>query len=241
MMAHETLPPGSQNASGPIKSIEDVDQYHMGWVVQVLPYLDQGNMYNHVDFTKSVYAKENADVRARRMPIMTCPSDHGGGRYSTTAGVTNYNGVHNDFEAPIDVNQNGVMFLNSSVRHEQVKDGCSNTIFVMEARQDTGSDLGWMSGTRATLRNGVVWANQGVANATPLYSVRISEGGAAIRKELDDLKAGTEVVGGPSSYHVGGYHVVLGDGAVRFISQNVNTPLLRNLCHRADGEIVDEF
>ncbi|HEY0981476.1 H-X9-DG-CTERM domain-containing protein, partial [Schlesneria sp.] len=39
----------------------------------------------------------------------------------------------------------------------------------------------------------------------------------------------------------GGGHFVLGDGSVRFISQNISPDLLRNLAHRADGEMLKEF
>jgi prepilin-type N-terminal cleavage/methylation domain-containing protein len=287
LMAHEVLPPGTQNPKGPIISKEDETQYHMGWIVQILPYFEQGNVYNHVDFSKSVYAKENGPVRMRRLPVLNCPSDWGRS-VNLNAGVTNYNGVHNDYETPIDVDQNGVLFLNSSVRYEDVRDGSSNTIYVMEARLDTGSDLGWMSGTRSSLRNGVVWKNKPAptapaaddapknddapnndtvpkndnapkndtevksgqpspppaAVATPQYDghqLMSTNTTGALLKQIDSLNAGVDFVGGPSSPHIGGYHVVLGDGSVRFISVNINAPVLRNLTHRADGEMLDDF
>ncbi|HEY4261564.1 MAG TPA: DUF1559 domain-containing protein [Schlesneria sp.] len=263
VMAHDVLPPGTQNAKGPILSVEDVDQYHMGWIVQVLPYFDQGNVYNHVDFKNSVYAPQNAAVRSRRLNVLNCPSDPGM-RVGATTATTNYNGVHNDYETAIDVDQNGVLFLNSSIRYDQITDGSSNTFFVMEARLDTGSDLGWMSGTRSSLRNAVVWANKSAAapangpgNPTPtpdaapdeattpepFYESHVVFGGgaAAIQQQLANMQTKTEYVGGASSHHTGGYHVVLGDGSVRFISQNVSLPVLRNLANRADGEMLDDF
>lgn len=45
----------------------------------------------------------------------------------------------------------------------------------------------------------------------------------------------------PFSLHVGGCHATLGDGSVRFISENINTDIIRKLCSRADNEIVEEF
>ncbi len=243
MMGHEVLPPGSQNPTGPIVSDEKSGQYQMGWMVQILPYVEQGNVFNHVDFTKSVFAPENSAVRAQHLSVATCPSDSGA-RVGATASPSSYNGIHNDFETPIDVNQNGVLFLNSSVSYEQITDGSSNTIFVAEARLDSGSDLGWMSGSRATLRNGVVWSNQNAPPGQgPTYETRNIMGTSAanLQKELNNLKAGREVVGGPSSHHTGGYHVGLGDGSVRFISLNISPSTLRNLTHRADGEMSNEF
>src|SRR4249919_396114 len=52
-MAFERLPPGTVNATGPIRS--EARGYHMGWMVQILPYLDQGNVFEHIDFSVGVY------------------------------------------------------------------------------------------------------------------------------------------------------------------------------------------
>ena len=45
----------------------------------------------------------------------------------------------------------------------------------------------------------------------------------------------------PFSQHVGGCHALLGDGSVRFLSENLDTQTIRRLCGRADGEVVGEF
>ena len=260
MMAHEVLPPGTQNETGPIQSKEGAG-YHMSWTTQILPYLEQQNVYSHIDFTKSVYDPVNGPARQQRITNFICPSDPGSG-ISQVAAVTNYCGVHNDFETPIDVNQNGVLFLNSSIRYEQIRDGSSNTIYVMECRLNSGSDLGWMSGTRSSLRNAVIRvpnsssggsAGQGQeTDGTPpateaepnyrLHAVTLNNANFGnVRQELAELEAGREVVGGPSSFHAGGGHFLMGDGSVRFISQNIDPKTLRNLAHRADGEMLKDF
>lgn len=240
LMGHDVLPPGTVNPTGPIVNVEDADQYHMGWIVQILPYMEQGNAYEHVDFSKGVYTKENDPVRNHQIKSLACPSDPFSG--ARTIARTSYFGVHNDFETPIDVNQNGVMYLNSAVSYEQITDGSSNTIFVLESQANTGNDLGWMSGTRSSLRNGVRWTNQSNAGAAPEFAQHTaSTQYYAVKQELQDLNSNTMYVGGPSSYHTGGYHVALGDGSIRFISININANVLRNLSHRADGEMLDEF
>jgi len=48
---------------------------------------------------------------------------------------------------------NGMFFLNSRIRRDDVTDGLTYTIFLGEKTPDRIVDLGWMSGTRATLRN----------------------------------------------------------------------------------------
>src|SRR5690606_2114558 len=43
------------------------------------------------------------------------------------------------------------------------------------------------------------------------------------------------------SFHTGGAQFVLGDGHVRFISENIDINTFRALSTRAGGEVVDEF
>jgi hypothetical protein len=43
------------------------------------------------------------------------------------------------------------------------------------------------------------------------------------------------------SRHVGGVHVLLADGAVRFVSNNINLTTWRNLGFKKDGEVLGEF
>src|SRR5687768_4236128 len=103
-MAYEVLPPGSVNPTGPIRSEEK--GYHMSWVVQILPYLDQQNTFQHFNFSKGVYDPDNAAARAVNLAILRCPSS-----WTAAPGAACYAGNHHDAEAPIDVDNNGVMFL----------------------------------------------------------------------------------------------------------------------------------
>ena len=50
--------------------------------------------------------------------------------------MTNYAGCHNDVEAPIAAKNNGVFFLNSAIRYEDITDGTSQTIFLGEKLND---------------------------------------------------------------------------------------------------------
>ncbi len=43
------------------------------------------------------------------------------------------------------------------------------------------------------------------------------------------------------SFHVGGAHFLMGDGAVRFISENIGAYTFASLCTRAGGEVLGEF
>ena len=52
---------------------------------------------------------------------------------------------------------------------------------------------------------------------------------------------GVHGTGSPYSFHVGGSHFTLGDGAVRFISENINFNTFIALCTPNGGEVVGEF
>jgi len=143
-MAHRTLPPGTIDAKGPIVHLPI--GFHHNWIVQILPMLEQRAAYKMLDHTQSVYAAVNFPVRAHSFPTLQCPS------VQTGIAQTNYAGVHDSREVPIDVDNNGTFFLNSRVRVDAIFDGLSNTVFVGE-KMTHPTELGWISGTRATLRN----------------------------------------------------------------------------------------
>jgi hypothetical protein len=143
--AYDALPAGVLNPDGPIRS--EPKGHHLGWLVPVLPYVDCANTYRLTDLSASVDDPVNAEVRAARPSLFVCPSEP-----SDVAGASNYAGCHHDLEAPIDVDNHGVLFLNSHIARDDIPDGMSRTILVAEKLADA-EDLGWMSGTRATLRN----------------------------------------------------------------------------------------
>ena len=45
----------------------------------------------------------------------------------------------------------------------------------------------------------------------------------------------------PFSLHIGGVHAALGDGSVRFISENIDINTARRLFGRDDGQVVGDF
>jgi len=220
-MAHEVLPPGVVNPDGPIRS--ETTGYHFSWIVQLLPLLDQTNVYDHFDFEHGVYADENRKARSAKIAALVCPSQGYGLNDGESVPGSNYAGCHHPTEEPIAADNLGTFFLNSRLRIEDIPDGSSNTIFVGEKLVNYG-DLGWASGTRATLRN--------TGHRPNSESLELRPTGVM----PDPLH-----VGGFSSVHQGGVNVLLGDSSVRFISQNINSSVYANLGNRRDGEILDEF
>jgi prepilin-type N-terminal cleavage/methylation domain-containing protein/prepilin-type processing-associated H-X9-DG protein len=228
-MASRVYPPGTIDKKGPI--VNQPQGYHHGWLEAILPYMEEGNTYNHIDPRVSVYDPKNAEVRKIQIATHRCPSD--GGRLAPD-GVpeTNYAACHNDTEQPINTDNRGVFFLNSAIRYENITDGSSHTIFLSEKPLGVGgTDLGWLSGTRATLRN-----TGSLPNAMRASLPRYGAPAAAPPKppaEKQDL-----FVGGFGSYHPGGGNVALGDGSVRFISDNIELSVFQQLGNRSDGKLL---
>jgi prepilin-type N-terminal cleavage/methylation domain-containing protein/prepilin-type processing-associated H-X9-DG protein len=144
-MAHGRYPAGTIDDATQIRNAET--GYHHSWITQILPYIEQKNVYHHIDRSVSVYDPKNVPVRKLGINSLQCPSS-----WTISDGYSNYAGVHHDVEAPISATNHGVFFLNSGVSYDEISDGTSQTLFIGEKHVLAG-DLGWMSGTRATLRN----------------------------------------------------------------------------------------
>lgn len=148
--ANGFFPAGSVNDKGPIRNAPV--GYHHNWISATLPYLGDPTTYNHIDFSKSVYDKAQNGPRRMNLGYLTCPSSSWN-QASDKVGVSHYVGIHNHCELPIDTTNTGAFILNRRISTNDVSDGLSFTMFLSEALPETSSNLGWLSGTRATLRN----------------------------------------------------------------------------------------
>ena len=141
-------PPGTLAKASPVVNLPNDN--HLSWVAHLLPYREQQNVYKLIDQSVTVYDAKNAQARENGPKFLHCPSSAvQGSVYSDFAAA------HHDQEQPIAADNNGVFFLNSKLSYDDLADGASATLFLGEKITDS-FDLGWLSGTRATLRNGGV-------------------------------------------------------------------------------------
>lgn len=219
----ESFPPGVVNPDGPIHNVPQ--GLHQSWLIPVLPYLDEQNAYARIDHSMSVYDPANAEVRNYWPSKLICPSEP-----NDIVGTSNYAGCHHDVEAPIAADNNGVLFLNSHIRPDDVTDGLAHTLFVGEKLVDP-HDLGWLSGTRATLRNTGLGPNAIRRAGLPAAA------GEDGNKTAADNETAEIYVGGFDSAHPFGVYVGFGDASVDFITDDIDPKLWRHLGNRADGQL----
>ena len=119
------------------------------------------------------------------------------------------------------------------MRYVDILDGSSKTLLVAEKKLGLNS-LGWMSGTRATLRNTGSMDMPGVVFG--------AADGVEFGEELPEInEEAPEFVGGFGSYHAGGVVIAgFGDGSVHSIHSRIGPKILRLWGNRDDGQLIKE-
>jgi len=219
----------------------------------ILPYIDQANTYNAIDYNQSALAPVNQLIASQIFPFYRCPSysgkDFSGDTLYTS--VVGYNrfairnyvalGAVSVAELAPGAKPTGILYPGSRTGFRDITDGTSNTVMLVETRDEDA--MVWIDGAGASIMSRWVdptafappffgGATNGI-NYTPYFSGGFPPG-PPLNNPLNYLY-------GPSSRHVGGAHHLLGDGAVRFISQNINVLTYDALVTRAGGEVVGEF
>ena len=176
--------------------------------------------------------------RVPQLEFLLCPSNpNNGGR----DGVSNYTGCQNSVEKPIDVDGDGLLYLNSSESLNNIPDGASTTLLAGESLRIPGfaaTPESWLFGDRSTLRNGGVLgrlaqSNTAAANGLAGDYSNITEEEQEHRRLAKQLEVGT--FGSSHALHVG---FVFADGSVRYLSRQVSPEVLAKLISRKDGSAV---
>ena len=225
--------------------------YHASWIVQILPLLDAELAYRRVEPTLSVYAPSNQEVRRYQFDVLVCPTDWhtSNAELSASVGITglsSYAGNTGGENRPVDVDNKGIFFLNSSIGDKHIRDGLSNVLAVGERRlvEFHGQrDLGWMSGTSGTLRNCGIEINSGIPgfdSTATSFDGSDATAEAARETGIDDSNSNDLTSsGGFGSYHSAGLQVLLCDGSVRYMSESISPWVFFSIANRDDGNFID--
>ncbi|PQO45816.1 DUF1559 domain-containing protein [Blastopirellula marina] len=129
------------------------------------------------------------------------------------------------------MNGNGIFYVDSSTRFADVRDGLSNTIFVSEVVDTGGEVMGHYSG--GCDRHAIFAGGADSNPPTEMTEYLIAAEGN------DPINGGAEEAAG--SWHTGGANFCMGDGSVRFLSENMDMATYQGLSTRAGGETLGEF
>jgi len=228
----------------------------------ILPYIDQGNVYNGLNYSISALDPSMLPLASKSIPAYVCPS-YSGPKYSTDPHYTGTgSGAPTSGTAINSANYairnyaalgaktvlglsgqpgfppEGCLYPQSKTGFRDITDGTSNTAMIVETREQGASV--WIDGTSATVAGR--WFNPvsinppygGNTNAINYTPYFISTPLYGVNNTIDQTW-------GPSSQHVGGAHHLLADGSVRFISQNLDVNTYDALVSRAGGEVVGDF
>ena len=192
---HSVLPPGVVNDKGPVLDLPT--GYHHGWTVQILPFIGQNNVYRRFNMNESVYAASNFTVRSVVIGTFLCPSNpfRAPPRATQAATTTSRRRSRPTITAS--------SFLNSHVVLDDISDGSAQTILIGEMRQADPSELGWASGTSATLRNTGHPINDPIGTQALFKNMPNLTGPeriAAVQQMADEGILPIEFVGGFSSH-----------------------------------------
>jgi len=231
-------------------------QHGTSWMLQILPYIDQSNVYNAWDFTKNVVGNRSVaeldiagfycptrrrTVRSSDQPMSPLGFTAGGNDYGGCIGRANawHNSLPHAFSPRTKafggktnssgMNYAGILMPNNATSFAEIRDGTSNTILVGELQRLWGD-------TDETGRDGYKsfdgWATGGVgtlftAAFMPPDEVYLNTGGV-----------NNGFFESPGSEHPGGANLATADGAVQFYSENMDPRILDAMGSRAGGEVV---
>jgi prepilin-type N-terminal cleavage/methylation domain-containing protein len=225
------------------------------WGAMILQFIEQGNLHDLLEVSKVDAYEAGADpnklaAMQRAMPEFRCPTDTGPVLNSdwnamrpglsqpfVPTATSNYVGSNHSHENNRTSAANGVLvnnsiFFNSKrIGLRKITDGLSNTIAIGERAHTLGGVL---------LKASVVFGVNDSDENQDTYGTSTVVGAGAWTLNSD--------IKGFSSLHGGTVGFLIADGAVRFISENIDhrtdAPInstFEYLIGRADGNVVGAF
>jgi prepilin-type N-terminal cleavage/methylation domain-containing protein len=228
-------------------------------MIRLLPYVDQAPLFNQWDFNRcdsDANANPNQQLRTIVIPVYRCPTDTfpalngtwAVDNYAACFGAARSGGATGNSAGPCattpwdsfvkpNTNPNGTAgMFTRSWRHTGFRDntdGTSNTIYFGETRPECSNhrDNGWAA------------SNNGQGLTTTMIPINYNSCNRAGTAPADGCSWYSNWVTelAYKSMHVGGAQFLLGDGTVRFLSENISMETYARLGSKADNLTVGEF
>lgn len=228
----------------------------VSWMVQILPFLEEGSLFDSMDLdgpmakAKGILNRQNRAIISQQLPMYLCPSDNSGtaesvrtdvwhypAAFKATMGTMNYAGAigpHNPNDAST---FGGLKYCNNMCGIDMKR--CTGT-FWRHSYLAPPTMASFEDGTSKTFIAGEVlpeydhfkvWA---LANASFAYSHApinyVDPTQVGIWLALDQM--------GFHSRHPGGAQFVWGDGHVSLLTDTIDLAVYRGLSTRAGGEFL---
>ncbi|MES2791837.1 MAG: DUF1559 domain-containing protein [Planctomycetota bacterium] len=226
----------------------------------LLPNMDQAAMYNELALNWGRPgpwidpAAWPTTVRTA-LPALQCPSDGMGGAIKTAGTAVNlpssnymgfFSGLNDGQTAADALATRGAFGINRGAGIRDLKDGSSNTMLMAEYLTGTNTDWrGWFYTNRAGAQylHATNPPNSAVPDNLLDYPYACTPAVNLPLQNLPCLADGNTAnnFSTSRSRHVGGTQVLLGDGAVRFVSANISLTTWQNLTWISDGQVIGEF
>jgi prepilin-type N-terminal cleavage/methylation domain-containing protein/prepilin-type processing-associated H-X9-DG protein len=204
----------------------------------LMPYVEQDNLRKNLidNVPNPHYQNCNGpnSVGAQVVNIFICPSDTGMpnppvGQYQTYYfGLNSYGGCSGTSATDTsgrNMLQNGIFYMNSSVKIQGIIDGTSNTLLFGER-----SRLNLPATSTSQSLSGWAWCNQFAQEDNTMNSSEPMEG--ILVHDLNQF--GSQHAGGQIS------NFALADGSVRALSKSLDIITFQKISTRAGGEVFDE-
>lgn len=212
----------------------------IGWQTFILPFIDQAPMYNQINFNGPPHDRDGKPQALFQTFLMAyrCPVDPAPelnplrGEYATS----NYSGNYGDVPARLcplglgdfwpgvvvaPMRSRGIFARNSSVGMRDITDGTSNTFLVGERSFASGAGI-WVGVTDN--------AHEDDALTDTSHRSRPNAGWSSY-----------------SSRHPGGIHMLMCDGAVRFVLDTIDSKpapemgIFQKIGCKNDGQVIGDF
>jgi prepilin-type N-terminal cleavage/methylation domain-containing protein/prepilin-type processing-associated H-X9-DG protein len=264
--ANQSFPSGYLNKIMPKSPTSPTFLARWSALAQITPYIEQGNLYNLIDFGFPLYSDPagnvfavNKPAVAQRVPLFLCPSDLSQ-PVDPAFGPTNYVGcLGSGGNGGSRTVADGILYNNSTTRIADVTDGTSNTALMSEQILGPGG-LGLTNPAQVDVR--LHYASLRVRQPV---SDALCQGAGQWLTDRGWRWADGEVQYGlydhhyppnppqwdcvaiefswkpARSRHTGGVNLLLADGSVHFVSNSVNTTTWQGVGSRNGGEVLGDF
>lgn len=213
--------------------------------VAILPHMDQGNIYQQYDFSLGNSDPANLAAVSQRIPAYLCPSapfrrpipipgcdanNRAPGTYAVCTGSGDPYGTYSSGNP----NNGAIVNVGSgSTGLRDLTDGASNTLLSGESAWNY-SDYLFTSGACA---GQVRWGFTYWSSPYPLATAFTTRGPFNPRQMSGDANRLSNF----RSEHAGVVNMLMTDGSVRFLTENLDHGLLDALATRSGGESVGSF